>query len=1276
MRAVTVDLARGADQSIDARVAPQGTVARAQDVRVDALGRLVARRGYTSLGVTVQGNPAFGAGTLVPFDLHRLGDDLVALGNLGGSQTGIRGALVYNPTSRGVWRAVMAQDFINATTSYMGIAPADSVRVLLSELAASQTDEMWCDVAVDSTGAYVALATSYENTFIQGGRVTIVDRTTGKVALHQNQTSITNPLARNLRILAIGTVFYLFEQVAATIQVRTWDSASSAQFFGAATVIVAAGVSAIPARYDVAPFIGTTDYLIAFPTATGYTWRRFNSANVQQTTTSVVSLADAPVGICGATGETVSVVNIRAGTGVELRTFTTAGALSVGPTDTSVSAQVHDWCSVQRLSATQVQVAQHYILGGADFSSVRSATTAAHALQTMPVHDNCKFVSKLAMADGEPFIWETLGSSAARPFGLTGVTTTTVTSRTTLAAVALDGAAPTAYAAATAPQKSAFVRGAGARYYVGVVSLDPRDKTYRSNVIECQIFSGDRRQGVENGGSLYLAGGCTTQYDKRTMVEVGFETVPNINTTTETTLGSLTLLGAYTWQIVYRSVAANGDVTQSSPSAPASRTLTGANNRVLLTCSTPYSIRGQDTQAQQGVQQYLDVYRTEAGGSIPRLVKSELVTGVQYGAFQQISDGAADSVQQLGNALYTQGADGSVSGRLPLGLASPCELIAESDGKLILGGLERETQLHISIENRPGEAVGFVNDDLFFVQNPERVTGVIAGSAGRRLIFSPTNIRELVGPGPNAAGVGDISEPVEIENRVGCVDWRSIAKTEHGVFFQASAFGKPRIYLLPEGGSGALDASQGVTDLLELFPVITSATRHDEDQLLTFTLQNSAGTDGRILHLDLKTSGLSRNGWVGRWIIDRVQACEAPPQIEIVEETIEVYPLVAFNTAIALNLPRGKRIGDRVILVVNAQGATNTFTTPTSYTQLANLDSVNGTLYVFERILTTSAAAQALTATTTYGGSGASSAVIVKAWVLRGAHGSQAAELTSVITGSGTTHAIPTLTPSWGATATCWLSLAMADNAQALLPQLPGVQLPAWRAMPANFSRYATALTSEGVANSSIDVATASRQLNAASLGSVTWTSSNSTSAIALLLAVRPLANTGTPVRAATAFRGRLVLCTATDVLQSDAAANGDLGSTFVAPELELADIYPMGPGGEGRHLRINLLCEILGACLVTALCSYDNGVTWTALRAHSLDGFTGYQVGQVVRLQWTPKRRKIQGVRVKFTVSEATQLGATGPTAGIAMLQAQLFFEDLLGPSRVSGTARGGFTS
>ena len=115
--------------------------------------------------------------------------------------------------------------------------------------------------------------------------------------------------------------------------------------------------------------------------------------------------------------------------------------------------------------------------------------------------------------------------------------------------------------------------------------------------------------------------------------------------------------------------------------------------------------------------------------------------------------------------------------RLPLGLASPCRFIAESNGKLWLAGLERDKQYQLSIENRPDEAAGFVNDDLFFGANSRSITGLAIGSDGRRFLFSRDDIREVLGEGPNAAGIGDLGEPIEADGQVGCVDWRSICKT-------------------------------------------------------------------------------------------------------------------------------------------------------------------------------------------------------------------------------------------------------------------------------------------------------------------------------------------------------------------------------------------------------------------------------------------------------------------------------------------------------------------
>lgn len=1263
MKTVEIDMARGSDATVDPRVAPNGTVVRAQNVRIDKLGRLVPRKGYVSLGTTVQG----GGTGLVPFDLHAMDGDLVCLGNHSSTnQTGIRAAYLYEGDlggSRGAWRTEHANaGSADNTARFMALPAADSVRLLASEVAAGQTDEVVADVAATADGLYTAMVSTVTRSFSLITQFTVTETATGRVA-HSEALAASNP-----RVLAISNVFYVFTQVTTTISVRTFNPASGSTLSGATSVLT--GVTTAPGPYDVAVVDSATDYVIAAATTTGYSFGRRTSAHaVVIAATAVATLASCPVSIC-CDAAALCVLNVRAVNGVELRTFNpTTGALVTGPTNIDSLAKVYEWVGICRFSSTQVFCA--FFGSAPDERALGILVVAATHATTAQTQHFARPLTKPAALDGHVFILEALGASTAqRTVGLTSWGTQGVVNESFLCGLALDGAAKITFSAATVFYCPQLTQGLAPDWYAGVVTRDPRDKTFRPNGLEFALFSGRRRQGVASGGSLYLTGGVTTVYDRRVAAGLGFETQPVVTGSSQSAGGSMTALGVYVYQLVFRFVWANGDVQQSAPSDPFTVTLAGGNSRVQLTIASPYSSLGAQVAVASGASVFVDIYRTEAGGSIPRFNFSVAVgaPGGFYGPqFVSGQDTSADSVVQAGAPLYTQGADGSVSGRLPLSYASACGLIMESDGKIIVGRLERQDQAQLSIENRPGETIGFVNDDLFYVQNPERIEALCAGDNGRRYIFGRRNIRELIGSGPNSAGVGDLSEPVEIENRVGAVDWRSVCKTEHGVFFQSNAQDKPKIYLLPSAGGGAIDAGRGIEDVLTQYPVVTSATRHDEEQLLTFTLQNAAGTDGRIVHLDLRTSGMGRNGWQGRWLLDRVAALEGAPAIEIVEESVQVFPFVSTGT-LTIQLPRGKRVGDRLIIAVSLQGAATSVATPSGYTSIVNAASVAGQTRIIERNMPTIGAltftALALTI------SGAATAAVVRCWLLRGTHGSQAAEAVSVVSASATSHALPTLTPSWGSAQNLWLTVAASDTANA---PSSATQTMVWRGFPTGFSRTVSVPTTEGFTNTSVEQAAATQSLTAAAISGATWTSSPAVSGLAFLVAVRPLASSGTPVRASTAYRDRLVVCSATDVLRNDAAQFSDLGSVPIVPEWEGGDVYPMGIGGAGRHLSIVLLGELLGFCSVSCLVSYDSGRNWTSLRATPLNQVLGYSVGQTVRLQWVPKRRKIEGVRVKFLVHPDDTFTSTAATRGLAMHTCSLVFEDLAGPSRLTAPNRAG---
>lgn len=1253
MRQLDIDPARGFSTAIDPSVAPNGALVRVENLRVDKDGRLVLRAGYTSLGTGIQNGPS---ANLIPRDLHTLDDSLLCLGAIHSSQSGIRAIAKYLPDANAApWR--VDANSVNVTgaaltNAFARITPADGVRIVTSETDATVDNRLTADAAVSTSGAYACMVSSDD----VSSRIVIVDTATGLPVF-------TDVLAseRNARVLFCGTSFYFFTQTGTTINVRTKDPLVTGPISGA-TAITAA-TSAAPAAYDVANFEGTTDWLIAFPTATGYTWRRYNSANVQQTTTSVVSLANAPVSICGATAETVNVVNVRAVSGVELRTFNpTTGVLSVGPTNVDAGGIVYEWLSVCRLSSTQVHVA--YVSSApSQLMANTIATTAAHALTQCVTHANVVQGTKTLTVDGRVFSWQTLGLETNRPYGLAMHSTSGSIGSNMLAATVFDGAARPLHVAGTVAYQPQLAR-VGQRLYTALVSLDPRDRTYRANLVTWTLFSGERRQSAQSGGQLYITGGMLTQYDGRLSPEVGFETAPVLSDPVDQAAGSMTPLAVYTFVGVFRAVGANGDVTFSEPGPPLTHTMGIGATSLQVDASLHYSQRTGALAQVDGVSTYLDIYRTEAGGSIPRFSQAILIGPATWGGTVTFTETNSDATIQQGALLYTQGADGDVSGRLPLGSPGPCGTIAESDGKLIAGLLPRANEVYLSVEKRPGEAASFVNDDIFFISNPERVRGISQGSAGRRYIFGANNIREIIGPGPNAAGVGEISEPVEVENRVGLTDWRSLCKTEHGTFFQSSAFGRPRIYLLLDAG-GAVDASQGITDLLVQFPIVTSATRHDEEQLVTFTLQTADGTDGRILHLDLRTSGMGRNGWQGTWIVDRVAPLEAIQFPRILEERSQVFPALFGTQTIAVELPRGRRVGDRVLLIAYgpilsaatiAVGAVSGMVSTTIGTTAAGLLA-----QVIDLRQTSATDFQtSVSVTFTQGSATFSSALVFRLALIRGADPATAPVGSSVINAGTATWAIPALVPAWGSAKTLWIASAAGNQ------QFSELGAPVISGIPAGFSFASRRPTREGVSTTTImDSVVCSRQAQTSSL-SATFTTAVVGTVVGpgWLVAYRPLTTGGTPARASTRYRGRLVVCNSTDVLRSEAGAIADPSSAVILGEWEHADIHPMGPGGAGRHLATGLMFELLGETALYAWFSYDGGVTWSSVREFRFGPTYGFQLGTQCKVRWVPARRKIDRMRMRLMIADDTT-AAAGATRGIALQRVTHWFEDLAGPGR-----------
>lgn len=1269
MRTVTINLGAGQDTTIDPRIAPTGSFVRAENCRLDKQGRLVSRRGYSSLGTSVHGNPDLGftdPGALVPHDLHNCNGELVALGNhSAGVQTGIRALYRYAPNTQGTWWTELGRGNANGF-EFATMPVASNCAFLAQSITAVAADRQWNDVAISADGRFVCWVTTHLEpaTDTPNTMVNVWD------TVERAVTFRTVALAGrgNCRVLCLSaSTFKIFHQnfsAPTEIRVQTLDMASVSPALSASSTAVATGVNAYPGPYDVCNFAGTTDYAIAWTTAAGTSWTRYTSSDVSVSGNATAGLAGAAISVQGATGESINVARQRAVSGFEHLSYNpTTGALISGPTNLDTDARVYSWVSVVRSSSTEVLIQAIAAAVSPRIVEQRIVVTATGAISSSPSDmSGARPMGKPFDVGTNKFQLIALGETAPAPVGIVMVQPLPIM----LHGCLLDGLAQVVYGPDTAwALRQAVSRAGTTEFYAAVPVQDPRDKTYRSILVSFSLYSGERRQAVPNADALYIAGGNITLWDRALTAEGGFESTPVITSLAPNgSGGALTLLGAYTYQVILRVALPNGRVMQSAPSSPSSITLTGANNATIVRFTTPFGLRIYGPQSFREEQVFADIYRTEAGGSIPRLIASQLIQRTStFGFFGQFQDNIADAAQQGGAAMYTQGADGSVSGRLPLGLPSPGRLLAENAGRLLIGGLEKDSQLHYSIEGRPGEVAGFVNDDIFFVQNPETITALVSSNGGRKLIFGRSNIRELVGDGSNAAGVGEIAEPVEICSHVGAADWRSVAKTEHGVFFGSSPTGSedPKIYLLPEGSDGAIDVSESIRDVLQSYPVIASVTRHDDEQLLTFALQNSDATDGRLVHLDLRSSGLTNRGWIGRWFVDRVAAFESAPFPEIVAEYewggLSRDQGEIFN----IPLPQGQQLGDRIVIWMAQQSAGPSIPSGiASYTFLGTATGGGGNDTYYERILTSAGSVGALQALVQVNST--PGLVFGKVWLIRGSHQSQAAE--AALSGaSGSSALLGTNTPSWGATNTLWLSTCMLDSF------VSGGVTQAFRAFPDGF-RGGLMKTFRNVAGTGVMCASYAccwSQQAVTSLGpGLSYSLGITTNWATRLVAIRPAGAAGSPVRATSHYQGRLVVCTANDVLRSDPTAVADQGGAFIAPLIETSDIYPMGEGGAGRHLSCVFLGELVGFCTLTLFLSYDSGYTWIACQTYNLSPRQGFAIGQTLRLTWVPKRRKIEGVRGRLVVGEQNIFTPLpGDTRAVAMNRLMFNFDELIGPVR-----------
>jgi len=311
-----------------------------------------------------------------------------------------------------------------------------------------------------------------------------------------------------------------------------------------------------------------------------------------------------------------------------------------------------------------------------------------------------------------------------------------------------------------------------------------------------KVASTERRPSAQLGNALYITGGVLTQwangYSEVSMVAPSIQSLVTSNGS-----GTLTNSGAYRYlaQLTWQDEA--GRTQRSDISREEQVTLGASDDTVVATVDVSKTLR---RSANLITNPTVLLYRTEAGpGELFYLVGSAAVSATVDSV--SITDTTPDSSIISAPGPVTQGEFGATSGVLPMCPARPSSYVAATKRRLILGSADTsyqwsqvsfpETQIWFAEPGLVGDAGQAYFDDV----EAGRVTGVAALD---ETVFVGTAERIYVtgGTGPNLAGTGEFSPPIQLPSDVGFFNAQSILETSEGLWFLGSL---NTFYLLARG---------------------------------------------------------------------------------------------------------------------------------------------------------------------------------------------------------------------------------------------------------------------------------------------------------------------------------------------------------------------------------------------------------------------------------------------------------------------------------------------
>lgn len=362
---------------------------------------------------------------------------------------------------------------------------------------------------------------------------------------------------------------------------------------------------------------------------------------------------------------------------------------------------------------------------------------------------------------------------------------------------------------------------------------------------------------VPHQAGLVVLGGAPRCYDSDQLIEVGMSHGPALVAATPTPTGGMTVSGSYHYIFVLEYFDGEGRRQLSYASGPYAVTLGGGDGSVDLDLAVPAmwafpnttraTLGGVSVSTTRARGIVLRAYRTSNNGTVYRYSPATgAPNGVSAGPLADngrvtYTDANSDAAIAANEAVYVQ-----VGNNLSNYRAPPCTFGCEHEGRLVVGGGWRRSDVICSKLFFSGEGIQFTESAALVITMPEDCTGV-ASLDGSLILFSARGIYSVSGDGPTDDGVGAFPRPRRLPGRAGCVDWRSIVTTEAGVFFRSL----DGLYLLPRGLGAPVFVGAPVKEKLRQYPetlgaasvtraLATSVDDHDSEQVVCWLVADAA----------------------------------------------------------------------------------------------------------------------------------------------------------------------------------------------------------------------------------------------------------------------------------------------------------------------------------------------------------------------------------------------------------------------------------------------------